>query len=209
MDGFTGIKLLSYRKLLIWAFIFCSNLTIIFLNYRILKDLQISYLIPKSVQNTSQLPFHDESLNVFIVNDESKDLIMESKNLLVHLYSMRNRTNHDFWLLDVSTLVNKDINQMNVESELTELQLDLDDDFYVFHDSTDIGTIKLFEIYSIHETLPKIILPYGFWNMNSGLDLINSGKWERRKNLKVIAQSILLYTLKIICNSINRAWSSK
>ena len=112
---------------------------------------------------------------------------MESKNLLVHLYSMRNRTNHDIWLLDASTLANKDINQMNVESELTELQLDLDDDFYLFHDSTDIGTIKLFEIYGIHEILPKIILPYGFWNMNSGLDLINSGKWDRRKNLKVIA----------------------
>ena len=120
------------------------------------------------------------------MNDESKEMIMESKNLLVHLYSMRNRTNHDFWLLDATTLVNKNINQTNVETELTELQLDLDDDFYVFNDSTDNVTIKLFEIYGIHETLPKIILPYGSWSMNSGLDLINSGKWERRKNLKVI-----------------------
>ena len=100
---------------------------------------------------------------------------------------MRKRTDQDFWLLDATAFINENTTQLDLVFELVDLQLDLDDDFYIFHTSNDIDMIKLFEIYGIHENLPKSMLPYGLWSMEFGLDLIGTGKWERRKNLTVIS----------------------
>ena len=133
------------------------------------------------------MQFHDEVLNVFIMNDENEESVKESQELLTQLYSMRKRTDQDFWLLDATVFINENTTQLNLVYELDDLQLDLDDDFYIFHTSNDIDMIKLFEIYGIHESLPKTILPYGLWSMEFGLDLIGTGKWERRKNLTVIS----------------------
>ena len=133
------------------------------------------------------MQFHDEVLNVFIMNDENEESVKESQELLTQLYSMRKRTDQDFWLLDATVFINENTTQLNLVYELDDLQLDLDDDFYIFHTSNDIDMIKLFEIYGIHESLPKTILPYGLWSTEFGLDLIGTGKWERRKNLTVIS----------------------
>ena len=133
------------------------------------------------------MQFHDEVLNVFIMNDENEESVKESQQLLTQLYSMRKRTDQDFWLLDATAFINENATQLNLVYELDDLQLDLDDDFYIFHTSNDIDMIKIFELYGIHETLPKTILPYGLWSMEFGLDLIGTGKWERRKNLTVIS----------------------
>ena len=139
------------------------------------------------VQNSSTLPSHDEGLNVFIMNDENVESMKESQRLLIHLYSMRQRTDQDFWLLEATAFINERTSQLDLVNVLDELKLDLDDDFYVFHSSNDIEMIKLFELYGIHDTLPKNIIPYGFWSMDSGLDLTSTGKWERRKNLTVMS----------------------
>ena len=133
------------------------------------------------------MQFHDEVLNVFIMNDENEESVKESQELLTQLYSVRKRTDQDFWLLDATVFINENTTQLNLVYELDDLQLDLDDDFYIFHTSNDIDMIKLFEIYGIHENLPKSMLPYGLWSMEFGLDLIGTGKWERRKNLTVIS----------------------
>lgn len=156
---------------------------------RILKGehFQISYVFPKTVLNSNNVQSHDEVLNVFIMDDENDESVKESHQLLISLYSMRKRTDQDFWLLDATVFINENTTQLNLVYELDDLQLDLDDDFYIFHTSNDIDMIKLFEIYGIHENLPKSMLPYGLWSMEFGLDLIGTGKWERRKNLTVIS----------------------
>ena len=161
---------------------------------RILKGehFQISYVFPKTVQNSNNVQYHDEVLNVFIMNDENVDSMKESQQLLIHLYSMRKRTDQDFWLLDATAFINGNATQMDLVNELDELQLDLDDDFYIFHTSNGIDMIKLFELYGIHDTLPKTILPYGLWSMEYGLDLTGTGKWDRRKNLTVILLDTLV-----------------
>ena len=156
---------------------------------RILKGehFQISYVFPKTVLNSNNVQSHDEVLNVFIMDDENDESVKESHQLLISLYSMRKRTDQDFWLLDATAFINENVTQLDLVYELDDLQLDLDDDFYIFHTSNDIDMIKLFEIYGIHENLPKSMLPYGLWSMEFGLDLIGTGKWERRKNLTVIS----------------------
>ena len=151
------------------------------------EHFQISYVFPKTVLNSNNVHSHDEVLNVFIMNDENEDSIKDSQQLLTQLYSMRKRTDQGFWLLDATVFINENTTQLNLVYELDDLQLDLDDDFYIFHTSNDIDMIKLFEIYGIHENLPKSMLPYGLWSMEFGLDLIGTGKWERRKNLTVIS----------------------
>ena len=151
------------------------------------EHFQISYVFPKTVLNSNNVQSHDEVLNVFIMDDENDESVKESHQLLISLYSMRKRTDQDFWLLDATVFINENTTQLNLVYELDDLQLDLDDDFYIFHTSNDIDMIKLFEIYGIHENLPKSMLPYGLWSMEFGLDLIGTGKWERRKNLTVIS----------------------
>ena len=121
------------------------------------------------------------------MNDENMASMKDSQQLLMHLYSMRKRTDQDFWLLDATAFINENATQMDLVNQLDELQLDLDDDFYIFHTSNDIDMIKIFEIYGIHETLPKNLLPYGLWSMEFGLDLSGTGKWERRRDLSVIS----------------------
>ena len=48
---------------------------------------------------------HDEALKVFILNDQDEDTKDESLKLFVKLYSMRLRTDREFWLFDATALI--------------------------------------------------------------------------------------------------------
>ena len=67
--------------------------------------------------------------------------------------------------------------------DLKDLQLDLDDDLFLYSPSNEYWSI--WEFYEIHETRPKKILYYGNWHLKEGLSITNEDKWVRRKNLEV------------------------
>ena len=119
---------------------------------------------------------------MFILDDFDLD---HSIDQFVHLYSLRQQSNHEFWLLDVSNFKNK--NKIT-EYYLQNLQLDLDDDLFLFN-TTSINNlteiVSIWEFYEIHSSLPRKLNFYGNWNINDGLNISKEIKWTRRKNLEV------------------------
>ena len=100
------------------------------------------------------------------------------------LFNLREKTSREFWLLDISSLLN-DHRFENVIDELKDLKLDLDDDLYLYNFDKDLQTIQFHEFYEIHATVPRQLLSYGTWNENNGLLIPIDDKWLRRKDLKV------------------------
>ena len=66
---------------------------------------------------------------MFILDDFDLD---HSIDQFVHLYSLRQQSNHEFWLLDVSNFKNKN----KIMEYLQNLQLDLDDDLFLFNNTS-------------------------------------------------------------------------
>ena len=123
-------------------------------------------------------------MKVFILNDESKDRIEKSLKRFTKLYNVREKTSREFWLLDISTFIN-DHRFENVIDELKNLQLDLDDDLYMYNLDIDLQMIQVYEFYEIHATVPRQLLSYGTWNESNGLLISSNDKWLRRRDLKV------------------------
>ena len=133
---------------------------------------------------------HDEALKVFILNDQEEKAKNESLKLFVELYSMRLRTDREFWLLDATALINDKRGEVReIVGDLKELKLDLDDDLFVLNNVNDGKAVVLFEFYEIHPTVPKQILPYGSWTSAIGLLLTDKDKWDRRRDLQVISKN--------------------
>lgn len=96
------------------------------------------------------------------------------------MYNSRSRANREFWLLDESPLKN------DVFSELLKnLIVDLDDDFYTYFSSDNHPKITINEVYKIRQNSEFIILPYGIFTNELGLELSTTEKWTRRKDLRV------------------------
>ena len=96
---------------------------------------------------------HDEALKVFILNDQDEDKKNESLKLFVELYSMRLRTDREFWLVDATSLINDKWGEArDIIRDMRGLKVDLDDDLYIFNNNHEI--VKLFELYGIHPNLP-------------------------------------------------------
>ena len=128
---------------------------------------------------------HDEALKVFILNDQDQDTKNESLKLFVELYSMRLRSDREFWLVDATSLINDKRGEVrDIVGDLKELKLDLDDDLFILNN--DGKAVELFEFYEIHATVPRQILPYGSWTSAIGLLLTDKDKWNRRRNLQVM-----------------------
>ena len=98
------------------------------------------------------------------------------------MYSLREKWNHEYWLLDLS--ITDTIEETLYLSQ--NLPLDLDDDLYLFASDGDNGNnIDVWEFYEIHPTRPKKLNYYGSWKSTNGLNIPNEDKWVRRKNLEV------------------------
>ena len=65
----------------------------------------------------------------------------------------------------------------------TDLHLDLDDDFFFFKNFKNV--LKIWEFYEIQSSIPRKLLPYGYWNIGEGLVIPIPVKWERRGDLEV------------------------
>ena len=101
-------------------------------------------------------------------------------NNFIAMYNSRSRANREFWLLDESPLKN------DVFSELLKnLIVDLDDDFYTYFSSDNDPKININEVYKIRQNSEFIILPYGIFTNELGLELSTTEKWTRRKDLRV------------------------
>ena len=104
------------------------------------------------------------------------------------MYSLREKWNHEYWLLDLS--VTDTIEETLYLSQ--NLPLDLDDDLYLFASDGDNGNdIDVWEFYEIHPTRPKKLNYYGSWKSKNGLNIPNEDKWDRRKNLDVGFGSVI------------------
>ena len=127
---------------------------------------------------------------MFILNDFDLD---HSIDQFVHLYSLRQQSNHEFWLLDVSNFKNEN----KITEYLQNLQLDLDDDLFLYTTSMNhLTELSIWEFYEIHSSLPRKLNFYGNWNINDGLNISKEIKWNRRKNLEVsicISKMIFLF----------------
>ena len=145
---------------------------------------------------------HDEALKVFILNDQEEKAKNESLKLFVELYSMRLRTDREFWLLDATALINDKRGEVReIMGDLAGLKLDLDDDLFILNDAHDKKGLEVFEFYEIHPTVPRQVLHYGNWDSENGLRLTDYAKWERRRDLQVICICNIMNT--IIQSNIN------
>ena len=144
-----------------------------------------------------------EHLNIYIPDNSNLE---KSINYFVKLYSMRTRSDREYWLLDVSSLVignpDEDSSLNNAIKNLKDLPLDLDDDLFFYsydqhHHSNNNNKeddnlgggdyISIWEFYEIHPSRPRKLKPYGQWNSNAEkqLSLTKESKWNRRRDLEV------------------------
>lgn len=146
----------------------------------------IAYVTPTMAKNAKTIDKHDELLNVFILNDRNEKATNESLSMFVEIYSERQRTDREFWLLDATHLISQKGEPKDILENLKELKLDLDDDLYIFSSDSDGKALKMYEFYEIHPSVPRQMVPYGFWDSSIGLLLTDTEKWNRRKNLQVV-----------------------
>ena len=63
------------------------------------RSVPLTYIFPALIANISWILRRNEDLHVFIPNEFDLD---KSLDQFHHMYSLRTRTNQEFWLLDVS-----------------------------------------------------------------------------------------------------------
>ena len=162
------------------------------------------------LKNVTNLTIMNEDLHVFIPQDLNP-LGAKHDNLqeFIRLYSLREKWNHEYWLLDLS--ITDTIEETLYLSQ--NLPLDLDDDLYLFASDGDNGNnIDVWEFYEIHPTRPKKLNYYGSWKSKNGLNIPNEDKWVRRKNLEVgLSLFVLIFggrldTLNLGFGSIMEKW---
>ena len=148
------------------------------------EAIPVAYVTPSMARTMNNTDKHDEALKIFILNDQNEKAKDESLNLFVELYSMRLRSDMEFWVFDATSLINEG-EVREIIRDLEGLKLDLDDDLFISNEAHDRNALELFEFYEIHPTVPRQVLPYGNWDSENGLRLTENTKWERRRNLQV------------------------
>ena len=76
-------------------------------------------------------------------------------------------------------------NEKEFAYEVNDIKLDLDDDVFLFETNETSETIRIWEFYQIHSSIPETILEYGHWTPKFGLNVETSSKWRRRRDLQV------------------------
>ena len=105
----------------------------------------------------------------------------------IELFNQRERTNKEYWLLDVTWLSTL---KAETKDRLDNLKLDFDDDLLWFK-YTNKG-IELYEVYRIHEDFDITVKPYGSWSNDTGLTLPMYNKWIRRKDMQGAKLKVML-----------------
>ena len=119
----------------------------------------------------------DEDLYVFILDDANLDASLDQ---FKKLYALRTRTDKEFWLLDISSIIDEPNEILNT---FHDLPLDIDDDLYLYKRNTN--SLSIWEFYEINSSVPRKILHYAAWVTETGLRIKNTSKWSRRKNMEV------------------------
>ena len=125
------------------------------------------------LKTSTNLSVVNEDLHVFLPKDLNQTRVIYDN--FVKLYALREKWNHEYWLLHSAFVGAK---------YLQNLKLDLDDDLYLYNYKED-KSIDIWEFYEIHATCPKKLNYYGSWSSKNGLNIPNTEKWDRRKNLQV------------------------
>ena len=112
-------------------------------------------------------------LVVFVPDESQIDSHIET---FIELFDQRERTNKEYWLLDITSL------STLTKDRLNDLKLDFDDDLLWFEYSNK--GIELYEAYRIHEDFDITVKPYGSWSIDTGLTLPMYNKWIRRKDMQ-------------------------
>ena len=139
------------------------------------------------VTNLTYIPLLDEDLHVFIPNDSELEF---SLDIFFHIYSLRKRWIHEYWLLDVSNISSID----TIEEYLSKVKLDMDDNLFLYSYSSinldkQFIEVSIWEFYEIHSSYPRKLKWYGNWNSINGIDVTKEEKWSRRKNFEVLCMS--------------------
>ena len=120
----------------------------------------------------------DEDLHVFILDEAN---LHRSLDHFKKLYALRTWTDKEFWLLDISSMNSEPKKMQNI---FHDLPLDLDDDLYLF--KSNVNSLSIWEFYEINSSVPRKILYYATWAIETGLRIKNTKKWSRRKNMEVM-----------------------
>ena len=131
----------------------------------------------------------EESL-AFVPSDKDLHVFMPDMNNLINglkhfskIYSQRNWTSQEIWLLDVSAWTSIEDAKEILDDTIDNL--DIDDDLYLYsYDAIDFS-VTIWELYRKHDTMPTHMEFYGNWNEFVGLDVLVMEKWKRRGNLEV------------------------
>ena len=128
-------------------------------------------------QSKANISAADEDLHVFIIDHTD---IKKSLQMLTYQLHRRDRSNREFWLIDIAALGSLD----TAELMLNSLQLDLDDDILLFHFSSD-DMATIWEIYKLRPEMELIVKELATWTRNKGIEMKSLDKWKRRGNLMV------------------------
>ena len=94
------------------------------------------------------------------------------------IFSQRSKTSKEFWLVYAS-------NVKTLNNQVNNLNIDLDDDLYIYEQNSEKNSVQMWEVYRIHQNIPVKVLHYGNWSDENGMNLENQFKWKRRSNLEV------------------------
>ena len=157
----------------------------------------------------SQESFFEKDLHLFITDPNNSD---QNIQIFKRLFSMRTRKSQEHWLVDISSWtanLTKDYFADRLRFDFEGLQLDLDDDLYLYQSkltnqlrefllinvqmkliplsifSEQEDLTMLWEMYEIYPTLPSKVNYLGYWNAKQGLQYEEPRKWVRRQNLEV------------------------
>jgi hypothetical protein len=118
---------------------------------------------------------------------------------LNQFFKDRQKDDNEFWLIDVSALM-KTKRKEEKFAKLQNLKVDLDDNvFFYFYENDSFNTISILEVYKIDYNYNLIILQFGNWSDQTGLNLIsNEPKWVRRNDLKVTSFTYLVLLVDLL-----------
>ena len=112
-----------------------------------------------------------------------EDLTFVISFLSAYFSDVRPRKSKEVWLVGIAGM---QAQVTDIAAWFSDLALDLDDDVYVYVDSDDSTTVKIFEVYKISDDSGTTVLPFGRWSKDKNLLETESGsKYERRRDLKV------------------------
>ena len=137
--------------------------------------------------------YRDEDLNFIVVNTK------ENIDYLRHSLNIRKRTDKSFWMIDISSFETI----QKAYQDLNDLQIDIDDDFYLMKE--DFDKIDIWEIYKISPKFNISANYHGYWTKqnDSGLHLDQETKAWRRHNLNGYHFKVTTLVSKPYTNEIN------